>query len=397
MLMYTREDSERIPFPDWLVVLPSSPITSPAPAPITKTAAFENRENCRGEQRPQEEMSSSLWLEEPTRFCPSVEIDSSSGMRKKARVSSQRWLKQENDPEAIQWETMTSGTASDVEQDNTLSSAVSSKPLTALALSPAEGLPPSVMLTITKLQCLLESKQERISFLERQVEDLQQDRKFLRSQIENLTSFRSAPATASTAEDSKPGKLLYSDPKPRKRSRVESSCSSFSNDSGSEESACTLTSGTSSDMKRKRHHRERRRGKKAKDYSRKRATGVQYVIHRYKQVLSAFNKKKSMSGAFRHYGIDRNTIANTAPIAELYLAAKETLHLVGLFHPREETLVKYAQKCAILIESDEGLSRKIEQMKATGELLPITAKKSKNHSLLGGLQGDSCVSMDNVG
>ncbi|XP_035268288.1 coiled-coil domain-containing protein 106-like [Anguilla anguilla] len=335
-------------------------------------------------------MSSSLWLEEPTRFCPIIEIDSSSDMRKKASVSSQCWLKQENDPEEVKWETMTSGTASDVEQDNTLSSAVST-------LSPAEGLPPRVMLTITKLQCLLESKQERISFLERQVEDLQQDRKFLRSQIENLTSLRSAAPTASTAEDSKRGKLLYSDSKPRKRSKVESSCSSFSSDSGSEESACTLTSVTSSDMKRKRHHRERRRGKKAKDYSRKRATGVQYVIHRYKQVLSAFNKKKSMSGAFRHYGIDRNTIANTAPIAELYLAAKETLHLVGLFHPREETLVKYAQKCAVLIESDESLSRKIERMKATGELLPITAKKSKSHSLLGGLQGDSCSNMDNVG
>ncbi|KAI1891346.1 hypothetical protein AGOR_G00142850 [Albula goreensis] len=335
-------------------------------------------------------MSSSLWTEEPTQFSPSVEIDSSSSMRKKARVSSQRWLKQENDPEVVQWETMTSGTASDVEQDNTLSSAVST-------LSPPEGLPPSVMLTITKLQCLLESKQERIGFLERQVEDLQQDRKFLRCQIENLTTARSAPAIASTAEDSKAGKLLYSDPKPRKRSRTVSSCSSFSNDSGSDDSICTLTSATSGEVKRKRHHKEKRRGKKAKDYSRKRATGVQYVIHRYKQVLSAFNKKKSMSGAFRHYGIDRNTIANTAPIAELYLAAKEMLHLVGLFHPREETLVKYAQKCAVLIESDEALSRKIEQMKATGELLPITAKKSKSHAHLGGLPGDTCGSMDTVG
>ncbi|KAG9340095.1 hypothetical protein JZ751_022017 [Albula glossodonta] len=325
-------------------------------------------------------MSSSLWTEEPAQFSPSVEIDSSSSMRKKARVSSQRWLKQENDPEVVQWETMTSGTASDVEQDNTLSSAVSS-------------LPPSVMLTITKLQCLLESKQERISFLERQVEDLQQDRKFLRCQIENLTTARSAPAIASTAEGStRPFHLL-----PRKRSRTVSSCSSFSNDSGSDDSVCTLTSATSGEVKRKRHHKEKRRGKKAKDYSRKRATGVQYVIHRYKQVLSAFNKKKSMSGAFRHYGIDRNTIANTAPIAELYLAAKEMLHLVGLFHPREETLVKYAQKCAVLIESDEALSRKIEQMKATGELLPITAKKSKSHAHLGGLPGDTCGSMDTVG
>ncbi|KAJ8278096.1 hypothetical protein GJAV_G00083780 [Gymnothorax javanicus] len=344
-------------------------------------------ENCVGEDT-QEKMSSSPWLEDPTRFCPSVEIDSSSGIRKKAKVSSQHSLKQENDPEIIKWETMASVTTSDMEQDNTLSSAVST-------VSPAEGLPPSVLLTMTRMQCLLEAKQERISFLERQVEDLKQDRKFLRKQIENLTCLRSAPASHATAfptEDPKPGKLLYTKSKPKKRSRAESSVSSLSSDSGSEESACTVTSGTSSDVRRKRHHKERRRGKRGK-----RATGVEYVVHRYKQVLSAFNKKKSMSGAFRHYGIDRNTIANTAPIAELFLAAKESLPLVGLFHPREETLVKYAQKCAVLIESDMNLSRKIEQMKANGELLPITAKKSKSYSLIGGLQGDSCSSMDHVG
>ncbi|KPP59415.1 coiled-coil domain-containing protein 106-like [Scleropages formosus] len=316
---------------------------------------------------------SGRWAEEATRFSPCVEIDSSSGMRKKATVSSQLWMKQEKDPDTVggQWETTTSGIMSDVEQDNTLSSAVSTVSLT-------EGLSPSVMLTITRLQCLLESKQEKINSLEKQIEDLQQDRKFLRAQIENLTSSRSSSAI----EDSKPGRSLYCDPKPRKRMRATSSSSSFSSDSGSEVSISTATSGTASDVKKKKHHKEKKRGRKSKDYSRKRATGVQYVIHRYKQVLSAFNKKKSMSGAFRHYGIDRNTIANTAPIAELYLAAKETLPQVGLFHPREETLVKYAQKCAVVIESDEVLSRKIELMKATGELLPITAKKSKMPPLI---------------
>ncbi|XP_066574232.1 coiled-coil domain-containing protein 106 isoform X2 [Amia ocellicauda] len=319
---------------------------------------------------------SSLWPETPIRYSPDVEIHSSSAMRKKAKVSSQHWMKQENDPDTAQWETRTSGTTSDVEQDNTLSSAVS--------ISPAEALSPSVMLTITKLQCLLESKQERINFLEKQVEDLQQDRKFLRAQIENLTSAKTTAEVILSFlySDCKPGKSLYSDTKPRKRSRTASTSSSFSNDSASDVSITTVSSGTSSDVKKKRHHKDKRRGKKAKDYSRKRATGVQYVIHRYKQVLSAFNKKKSMSGAFRHYGIDRNTIANTAPIAELHLAAKEMLQVVGLFHPREETLVKYAQKCAVVIENDENLSRKIEQMKATGELLPITAKKSKIHSML---------------
>ncbi|KAG5268690.1 hypothetical protein AALO_G00215320 [Alosa alosa] len=317
-------------------------------------------------------MSSSLWQQEPTAYSPNVEIDSSS-MRRKARPSgAQHWMKQECELDVGLWDNGNSGTTSDVEQDNTLSSAVS----TATTL---EGLPPSVMLTITKLQCLLQSRQERIRALERQVEDLQQDRKFLRTQIENLTSTRQVAA----AEPPKPSKSQYSESKPRKRSRDASSSSSACNDSGSELSVSSAFSGASNDLRKRRHHKERRRGKKGKDYSRKRATGVQYVIHRYKQVLSAFNKKKSMSGAFRHYGIDRNTIANTAPIAELHLAAMEALPLVGLFRPREETLVSYAQKCALVIEADEAVSRKIEQMKATGELLPITAKKARTLGMVG--------------
>lgn len=114
------------------------------------------------------------------------------------------------------------------------------------------------------------------------------------------------------------------------------------------------------------------------------ATGVQYVIQRYRQVLAAYNKTKNMSVAFRHYGIDRNTIANTAPIAELHLAAKDALPLVGMFRPREDTLVNYAQRCALVIESDLGLFRKIEQMKATGELLPISGKRRTAMPMMAG-------------
>lgn len=107
------------------------------------------------------------------------------------------------------------------------------------------------------------------------------------------------------------------------------------------------------------------------------ATGVQYVIHRYKQVLSAYIKKKSMSEAFRHLGIDRNTIANTASIAELHLAGKDIIPVVGMFRQGEETLVNYAQRCTMIIDSDTELSRKIDQMKANGELLPISGKRPR--------------------
>ncbi|XP_076827109.1 coiled-coil domain-containing protein 106-like [Brachyhypopomus gauderio] len=311
---------------------------------------------------------SSLWQQDPTAFSPGGEIDSSS-MRSKSRVNSQSWMKQETDAQLIQWRTMTPGVGSDAEQDNTPTSAVST-------VTPAgDDLPTSAVLTITKLQCLLERKQEKIEALERQVEDLQQDRNFLRAQIENLTSTRRMAA----AEGGQP---MYCEPKAHKRQGPASLSCSLSSESVSDGSLSSALSAASVDVKKKKHHKERRRGKKGKDYSRKRATGVQYVIHRYKQVLSAYNKKKNMSGAFRHYGIDRNTIANTAPIAEIHLAAKEMVALVGQFRPREETLVNYAQRCALAIETDEALSRRIEQMKADGELLPIAAKKPRVQSLL---------------
>lgn len=84
-----------------------------------------------------------------------------------------------------------------------------------------------------------------------------------------------------------------------------------------------------------------------------------------------------MSEAFRHLGIDRNTIANTASIAEIHLAGKDMVALVGNFRQGEETLVSYAQRCTMVIDSDMDLASKIDQMKASGELLPISGKRSR--------------------
>lgn len=311
----------------------------------------------------------SVWQQEPPGFSSCVEIDSSS-VRSRDRLSSPVWLKQEQDDlRIIKWEGFHTGTSTDAVQDNTPSSAASA--------SHAESLPPKVLLTITKLQCLLESKQERIAALERQVEDLMQDRKFLRSQIENLTSNRSRHMFASPSPVTEaPKAKVHSESKSRKRERVSCS-SSDSSHSASEESDSSEVSAASSEHRRKKHHKDKKRSKRGKDYTRKRATGVQYVIHRYQQVLSAFIRKKSMSEAFRHLGIDRNTIANTASIAELHIGAKDMVPLVGVFRQGEETLVSYAQRCTLAIDSDADLSRRIDQMKANGELLPISGKRPR--------------------
>ncbi|XP_056290034.1 coiled-coil domain-containing protein 106-like [Pseudoliparis swirei] len=310
----------------------------------------------------------SVWQQEPSGYSSCVEIDSSTVRCGKDRLTSPVWLKQEQDElRVIKWDNFQSGGSADAVQDNTPSSAMS------------DGLPPRVLLTITKLQCMLESKQERIAALERQVDDLMQDRKFLRSQIENLTCNRVLPTFASPSpltEAPKAIKVQHSENRSRKRERP-SSCSSGGSGSGSEASQSSAASVASSEHRRRKHHKDRKRSKKGRDYSRKRATGVQYVIHRYKQVLSSFIKKKSMSEAFRHLGIDRNTIANTASIAELHLAGKDMVPLVGLFRQGEETLVSYAHRCTLVIDSDADLSRKIDHMKASGELLPISGKRPR--------------------
>lgn len=315
---------------------------------------------------------SSVWQQEASAYSPCVEIDSSS-VRVKDGLNSLAWMKQEQDDlRIIKLEHFPMGPSADVVQDNTPSSAMSTASLT-------EGLPPRVLLTITKLQCMVESKQQRIVALERQVEDLIQDRQFLRNQIENLTSNRSLHAFAApspVAEVSRPSKPHGSEIKSHKRERGSSS-SSASSGSDCEGSDSSEVSAASSEQRKRKHHKDKKKSKKNKDYSRKRATGVQYVVHRYKQVLSAFNKRKNMSEAFRQLGIDRNTIANTASIAELHLANKDMVPLVGQFRQGEETLVSYAQRCTMVIDSDPDLARKIDQMKANGELLPISGKRSR--------------------
>lgn len=311
---------------------------------------------------------SSMWQQEA--YSPCVEIDSSSV--RKDRLGSTAWMKREQEEQQIiKWENFGAGPSADAVQDDTPSSAMSAASLT-------EGLPPRVILTITKLQCLLDSKEERIMALERQVDDLMQDRQFLRNQIENLTSNRSLQTFASPSamtEVPRPNKVHSSEPKSRKRERSSSSSSSGGSDS--EGSHISEMSGASSEQRKKKHHKDKKKSKKGKDYSRKRATGVQYVVHRYKQVLSVFIKKKSMSEAFRHLSIDRNTIANTASIAELVMAGKDLDRMVGKFRQGEETLVNYAQRCTLVIDSDPDLARKIDQMKSNGELLPISGKRSR--------------------
>ncbi|KAL7874744.1 hypothetical protein SRHO_G00057140 [Serrasalmus rhombeus] len=98
------------------------------------------------------------------------------------------------------------------------------------------------------------------------------------------------------------------------------------------------------------------------------------VIRRYEKVLAIYMKGNTMAKSFQKYGVDRNTIAQTASIAELSLAAPETYRQLNDDRGKKEKLLDFAKKYQDVIASDKSIAEKISNMKVEGKLLPIQKK-----------------------
>lgn len=112
---------------------------------------------------------------------------------------------------------------------------------------------------------------------------------------------------------------------------------------------------------------------------------VDGVLCRYKKILYTFQKMQSMSRAFEHHQVDRNTVALTTPIAELLIVAPEKLAEVGEFDPSKERLLEYSRRCFMALD-DETL-KKVQALKKSKLLLPITYRfkmKTDSPSSAGG-------------
>lgn len=103
---------------------------------------------------------------------------------------------------------------------------------------------------------------------------------------------------------------------------------------------------------------------------RQRVKDADGVLCRYKKILGTFQKLKSMSRAFEHHRVDRNTVALTTPIAELLIVAPEKLAEVGEFDPSKERLLEYSRRCFLAL--DEETLKKVQALKKSKLLLPIT-------------------------
>lgn len=62
------------------------------------------------------------------------------------------------------------------------------------------------------------------------------------------------------------------------------------------------------------------------------------VVHRYQKVMKAYKIQGSMSKAFKTVGVDRNTLALSAPLAEIAIACPKFLKSLPPFNLKKEKL-----------------------------------------------------------
>uniref|UniRef100_A0A8C0H006 Coiled-coil domain containing 106 n=1 Tax=Chelonoidis abingdonii TaxID=106734 RepID=A0A8C0H006_CHEAB len=204
---------------------------------------------------------------------------------------------------------------------------------------------------------------ERNSWLQKRIEDLEEERDFLRCQLDKFISSTKVDAEDHCRSKQPPRRAEAAESRPGEATDNESLASSLS--------AASEQGGSTERKKQKQKGGvSRRRFGKPKARERQRVKDADGVLCRYKKILNTFQKLKSMSRAFEHHRVDRNTVALTTPIAELLIVAPEKLAEVGEFDPSKERLLEYSRRCFLALD-DETL-KKVQALKKSKLLLPIT-------------------------
>lgn len=78
-----------------------------------------------------------------------------------------------------------------------------------------------------------------------------------------------------------------------------------------------------------------------------------------------------MAAASKAVGVDRNTIAMNAPIAELAIAAPEKYAEFKDQYARKDKLGDFARKCLDAIDDSTDIASSVQALKKSGKLLPL--------------------------
>ncbi|XP_069462901.1 coiled-coil domain-containing protein 106 isoform X2 [Ambystoma mexicanum] len=217
---------------------------------------------------------------------------------------------------------------------------------------------------ISNMKTQLHMALERNSWLQKRIEDLEEERDFLRCQLDKFIS-----CTKVEAEDHAQGKRAFwcAQVNDCQNGDITDNDSLLSSISGHSEEGGAMVErkkpGQKGGVSRKRIF-------KPKGRERQRVKDADGVLCRYKKILATFQKLQSMSRAFEHHRVDRNTVALTTPIAELLIVAPEKLSEVGEFDPSKERLLEYSRRCFLAL--DEETLKKVQALKKSKLLLPIT-------------------------
>ncbi|KAK0140214.1 Coiled-coil domain-containing protein 106 [Merluccius polli] len=224
----------------------------------------------------------------------------------------------------------------------------------------------------------LELMTMKIACQEDRIKELTKERDFLKDQM----SQRSRNTNMRDDEPS-PEASVASASDLSGSSESSSSSSTISSDSSSSPSSSSSEDGKKKKMKRRKKSKKnikkkkgkkgtRERGsKKIKRSSVSRARGPDEVIARYRKVLKAYKKKKSITAACRIVGVDRNTIALNAPIVELSIAAPEKFAEFKDQHTTKQKLGDFAGKCRDAIRDSLDIEDTVRALKKSGKLLPV--------------------------
>ncbi|KAK9517657.1 hypothetical protein VZT92_023006 [Zoarces viviparus] len=148
---------------------------------------------------------------------------------------------------------------------------------------------------------------------------------------------------------------------------LSSSSSSESSTESSSDMSDSSSNSSSEDNKKEKNKKgkgkkNRKKFEKVEGKTRQRAQKPEEVVARYKKNLRQFRRGGTMSAAFKHVRVDRNTVVVNALIAELY---KDLLKN----YSSQVKLSVFATQCATAIKEDT-----IKACKASGKLLPLKKK-----------------------
>ncbi|KAI7797431.1 putative coiled-coil domain-containing protein 106-like [Triplophysa rosa] len=166
---------------------------------------------------------------------------------------------------------------------------------------------------------------------------------------------------------------------PKRKNISEEPSESGSSDSSESSDSDSSSSDSTRERKKRKKGKARKmkkRGKKHKKSKQRtqfwqRVAEPWQVVKRYKSVLEIFKRGNSMADSFRKYGVDRNTIVQSAAIAELAIAAPNKYSEIVDMLGKREKLSSITLKCQEVIMLDENIAHKIHTMKNDGMLLPI--------------------------